>query len=767
MCALLRGALLSAVRRTPCRARHVRGAAIGARLALFAGTARAEDPPPAAQAGAPAGTADAAPDDDPADPSREMDAPGLLSGTIPPYPEGETREGVVRLSLLVGPDGSVREVRRARGDPPFVDLARDAALSWQFERPLRGLTPVSVIVDMELVFTPPAKGPDTPPPPDEPRVEEVVVRGDRREPPRRPLGRTEIRMLPGAFGDPMRSIEILPGVSPTVSGLPYFYIRGAPPNATAFYLDDLRLPYLFHVGLGPSNVHPAWIRSVDLYPAGTSNAQFGRVIGAVVHAETREPSDVFTAETRIRAVDGSAYVETPLADDKVHVGVAGLVSYMRPLLKAFAPEYNIDYRDFQTRIAWDATPRDRLTVLGLGSYDYASQYDANEERVLFASELYRVDLRWDHVFEEKTRLRAAVTVGYDRSRLVGRRFVGDRSLAARARYSTAVTDALELRLGGDVRSDTYRADLPNPAALTRADYEESARVLGDRTDVEGGVWAFAIYRPTSRLELHMGVRADGYDSQDRTEPALEPRTAVAWSLLRWLRVRTEHGVAHQPPAYSLPIPALSVGGLPGGLQESFQSSASTEVSLPLSVVWTTTAFRNAYTNLSDFILLQSDFPLKPTAPESGVTVGTEMSMRRPVKDRWGMQVSYTLSRTTRTRPAGAVTLGRYDRAHVLNVALMLDLGRGWNLGARVLYYTGIPEAPDNLDGPRLPDFYRIDARLAKRWTFGKSGYVGVVLEGLNITGSTETIGVTCSDGPCRPRKLGALALPSVGIEGGL
>ena len=38
----------------------------------------------------------------------------------------------------------------------------------------------------------------------------------------------EVRAMPGAFGDSFRAIEALPGVTPLVSGLPYFFVRGAP-----------------------------------------------------------------------------------------------------------------------------------------------------------------------------------------------------------------------------------------------------------------------------------------------------------------------------------------------------------------------------------------------------------------------------------------------------------------------------------------------------------------------------------------------------------
>ena len=90
------------------------------------------------------------------------------------------------------------------------------------------------------------------------------------------LSATDVREMPGAFGNPFRAIEALPGVVPVVSGLPFFYIRGAPPNDNAYYVDGIRVPLLFHVGIGEGVIHPALIDRVDFYP-GAAPASYGGI----------------------------------------------------------------------------------------------------------------------------------------------------------------------------------------------------------------------------------------------------------------------------------------------------------------------------------------------------------------------------------------------------------------------------------------------------------------------------------------------------------
>src|SRR5688572_3114978 len=82
---------------------------------------------------------------------------------------------------------------------------------------------------------------DLQPAPEETPVE-ITVEGERPQPMRSSLQRAEIRQVPGAFGDPFRAVEVLPGVTPVISGLPFFYVRGAPPGNVGYFLDGVRVP---------------------------------------------------------------------------------------------------------------------------------------------------------------------------------------------------------------------------------------------------------------------------------------------------------------------------------------------------------------------------------------------------------------------------------------------------------------------------------------------------------------------------------------------
>jgi hypothetical protein len=92
----------------------------------------------------------------------------------------------------------------------------------------------------------------------------------------------------------------------------------------------------------------------------------------------------------------------------------------------------------------------------------------------------------------------------------------------------------------------------------------------------------------------------------------------------------------------------------------------------------------------------------------------------------------------------------------------------WRAGTRVTFYTGLPKASgDPTDtATRLNPFFRLDLRLEKRWTVGRTSWLSLVLEVQNATLSKETINGQCGSSTCDPQVIGPVTIPSLGLEGG-
>jgi hypothetical protein len=750
---------------------------------------------------------------------------------------GAIGDATITLVVVVNVDGTVRSAEPTAPNEPFSSVAATAARTWRFDPATRDGKPIASRIKIEVVFRAPAPPPtpDTPeaapelPPPEtpaaEPKIDEVRVRGAKGEPSRTAsLGRAEVRQIPGTFGDPFRAIETMPGVTPIVSGLPFFFIRGAPPGDAGYFLDGVRVPYLFHVGAGPSVIHPGLVERVDLYPGGYP-AQFGRFSGGIVSGETTAPLSELHGEYNARLFDAGALVETPWANGKGTALVAGRYSYTAALLSLLSPDVTLDYWDYQARVTYDVTPRDRLGVFTFGASDYLGQKSATgDPQTVFGTEFYRVDLRYDHRIDADGTVRVAATGGLDRTRISEGRFLRDQIVATRTEFAYRLAEGVLLRAGTDAQADHYDIE------LSKADLSSTEQAVysqfPSRTDVTVGTRGDLVLQAGPLLEITPGMRVDFYGSDGSTAVGLDPRLATRTTLSQRAHLLAALGVAHQPPAFVIPVPGFQPGGLRGGLQKSVQESMGFEYDLGSNTLATVTVFHNGFFDMSDALsvsqpmvsgcapgtyptgTLAGDPERQPTgngggcgvprfptgtigsdrsggggqgsttagqqrqaaafeARANGTAYGLEVYVKRKLTSRVGGFLSYTLSRSTRTAD-GQTFIASFDRTHVLNTALAFDLGRNWRAGTRFTFYTGLPKAPDPTDpgATRLDPFFRVDLRLEKRWQLGRKTWISFVAEWMNATLTKEAIGTSCTLQGCQETKIGPVTIPSIGVEGG-
>ena len=713
-------------------------------------------------------------------------SPALAQDVVPPkpltethaqYPAGATGAAEVTLDLVIGLDGRVDEVVVIGGDEPFARAASDAAKQTTFDPATRGGKSIKAKIRIAVTFTPPEPPRKilAPEPTAEP-VQEVQVFGRRepKSPTEHRLGRAEMRVVPGAFGDPFRAIDILPGLVPIVSGLPYFYIRGAPPSAVGYYIDEVKVPYLFHFALGPGVIQPALVEEVALHPAAYPG-RYGRYAGGIVAGTTRDPATELYGEGQIRIYDAGAYVEVPFADGRATAGVGGRYSYTAAVISLAAPDLKIDYRDYNARASYQISDHWRASAFAFGSYDYASSTDDGREKVFFASEFHRLDLRLDRRDADGSETRLATTFGIDRTRLEDARFAQNFLFGVRGHHRAPVTKELDVEIGFDALVEHDTGDLPSPYAVSRQNYDQAVALFSPHTDTSTGAWLSGTWHPSKHFELTGTLRGDFYTSEGKVAFGPSPRASMRIPLHPKIAFLGALGIAPQTPAFSIPIPAVGYHGLPGGLAYAYQKSAGFEFGLPARFTMKTVGFHHSYFNLRDFAQDRGDISfdepqLNPGSPSQAF--GLEVFLSRKLSERFAAFTSVTITRSQ--LGSTATTIGRvspFDRPYVVQLGGVVDFGKNWKMSARFLTYGGWPTDPPDAvapSGDRLPAFYRFDARIEKRWIWKEHRYVAFVIEGQNVTASRDIISRSCQPGlGCQDDKFGPVVVPSIGVEGGL
>jgi TonB family protein len=736
--------------------------------------------------------------------------PKALATPAPGYPEGASGDAAVVLELTVARDGTVHDARLVSGEEPFASVALAAVQGFRFEPARRGGEPIAARVRFELRFHEPLPAPPEPsaspepagaapaPPPVPPPVTEVIVHGIRPEAPKRTFTRAEVREIPGTFGDPFRAIEVIPGVTPIITGVPYFFVRGAPPGNVGYYLDGVRVPLLFHFALGPSVIHPGLIERVDLYPGGYP-ARYGRFAGGIVAAETVAPKDELHGEANVRIFDAGAMVEAPVADGRGHVLAGGRYSYTSGILSLVAPEVTLTYWDYQLRADYELGPRDDISVFGFGAYDLFTVDDEFAEESGVGTQFHRVDLRWDRKLGDATKLRTAVALGFDQSGNVQNEddllVAKDYMLQGRLELEHRASQTALVRAGLDVTADEYHFALVEPVGSEGS--LERTIDFAPRTDVAVGVRGDVVWEAERGVTVTPGLRLDLYTSGGAFALGIDPRIAARFDVSRAISLENTFGIVHQPPSFVVPIPGFTVNPLDGGLQQAFQSSAGVEWRLGDEWTSTLTLFHNAFIDITDYLSLARFEEVQVDEEEDlfrrslGQAYGLELMIRRPLTRRFGGYLAYTLMRSQRMVET-VNEAASFDRTHVLHVAGAYDLGRRWRMGARLTFYTGVPAAYGYGDfsepapiGPegapqappqrspeipktaaRAPAFFRVDLRVEKRWPVGTKGaWIAFVMEVLNSTLSQETLDYTCFEsGRCEGTKIGPVTVPSIGLE---
>ena len=748
--------------------------------------------------------------------------PELLGSTDVPYPKDGKGDAAVVLELVVSQEGRVTASTVVDGSEPFSSQAQNAAFAWRFKPATRDGKATTARIRFKLTFKEPKPEPEPEPEPKEPKKagsgapsrtapatatkreepQGAVILGERPPPGRVSMSRADVRQLPGAFGDPFRAIEVLPGVTPIATGVPFFFVRGAPPGNVGYYLDGIRVPLLYHVGLGPSVVNPGLIKSVDLYPGGYP-AAFGRYAGGIVSGETNEARSDFHGEGQVRLLDTGGYAEGGFADGRGTVLLGGRYSYTALLLSLISPEIELQYWDYQARITYALDNKNTVGVFSFGSFDLLAeeQPDGSTETIV-NTQFHRVDLRWNHQASNKTSIDTAVMLGVDRTDAGEGEFaIIDELGGVRGRVLHQATPTVQYRAGYDLLFENY--------SLQRDDDEgDIADLFPGRRDFTAGVWLDAVIDVTRNVTITPGLRTDLYNQGPDYAVGIDPRIAALYRISPEFRIVHTLGIAHQPPSFPVPIPGFSPSGIDQGLQRTAQASAGVELDLPSDFELKATIFQSAFFDMTDVIgtadlgdeneettggtpapnpnpnpdpAPQPD-PGVPQDPDDGDddirelqertlgrTVGLELSIGRPLSKRLGGFLSYTLSRSTRTAKQGRFP-SNFDRTHVLNLAAAYDLGKRWRAGARVAFYTGRPSARRNPDGSRprspdrLPPFFRADVRLEKRWKLGDRGYWAFVIEVLNATLSKEVISDECNNNQCAEQEIGPVTIPSIGLE---
>ena len=348
----------------------------------------------------------------------------------------------------------------------------------------------------------------------------------------RELNLDEVRIVPGlAEPDPVRALEVLPGVVSTSDFSAAFHVRGGSQDQNLILLDGMPIFSPFHLGGVFSVFNADMIDRVELHSGGFPAEHGGRV-SSVLQVESDAGDGDFAIDGAVSLLATRAAVggrlASSVADALGFASVRYRMSARRSYLDLIVQQVPYHLTDVQTIVEGWTTGGDRIMLTAYTGRDVFDLTSLDDEDFPL-----RVNLDWgnDALGARWTRLRR-----------------GGGSLDVRAnfsRYQTGLTfpDFADTRLSSRIKQGQFRADLDlRPSERVSVQVGTSAErqfyknlFSTGGTEFGSGIgngWLFGTYvqtrwsAPRAWL-VELGLRADGYspDPGDWVQE-IAPRLAV-------------------------------------------------------------------------------------------------------------------------------------------------------------------------------------------------------------------------------------------------
>lgn len=389
----------------------------------------------------------------------------------------------------------------------------------------------------------------------------VVSAGRFREqekavPSQQVLGSADIQNLRSLVtNDPMRTIQVLPGVSTGDDFRSEFAVRGSPFSRIAFTLDGIPAPFLLHTvqqvqdGGSIAMVNGDILDSISLMN-GSYPQRYGNRLGAELDFHMREGSrDRRQVRAGVSGTDASFVAEGPLGADKSGSWLISVrKSYLEYLLKRVSEDdddFGFGFYDAQAKFVKDVSSRHRVElafVAGRSRLDQQSEFSNTEEVTdgRNVAELLNVGWRFTPSASFALTQRFAVAANqFANMNPDGIRLGegGGRDVTWRADFTAERSPSLSIEGGGQVQW------LQRRDARGRSDVSPMTFYDGSTTHTSG--YAQVLWSPTPRFTVIPGARVDRWSLTSGA--GVSPWLQFAWKLTPSFTLRAGTGIHRQFP----------------------------------------------------------------------------------------------------------------------------------------------------------------------------------------------------------------------------
>ncbi len=560
----------------------------------------------------------------------------------------------------------------------------------------------------------------------------------------RTIGTEEILRSPGGNRDISKVIQILPGVSSTLSFRNDIIVRGGAPNENRFFLDGIEVPNINHFATQGSSGGPVgminvnFIREVDFY-SGAFSASRGNALSSIIEFKQIEGNDEKLSGTfMVGSSDIGLTLNGPIGKKSTFL-LSARRSYLKLLFKALALPFLPTYNDMQFKQTIQLNDKNKITLIGLGAVDdFELNTIVNDgisdqdiiERNRYILGYLPVNTQWNYTFGGKW---THFSKNSYQDFIVSRNHLNNQSV----KYKDNIKDPQYLLLDYNSQEienkfrfeNTYRSNgwkwiagagfetaYYTNSTYNKKEINSQIEVIDFDSDLRFN--KYFIYSQLSKtiinnkLMLSIGLRSDINDySEEMTDPLkqISPRFSASYSLTEKLSVNFNTGIYFQLPAYTVMgyrdssnqlvnqnnnITYIESDHFVCGLEYNFTSLSKITVE----------GFYKLYSNypflLNDSISLANlggDFGVIGNEPavsnSDGRSYGVELLLQQKLSTSVYGILSYTFVRSEFNNKDGNPVPSTWDNQHILNITAGKKLKKNWEIGFKFRLLGGAPYTP--------------------------------------------------------------------------
>ena len=568
-----------------------------------------------------------------------------------------------------------------------------------------------------------------------------------------------MRSVPVIFGelDPLKTLQLFPGVTNAGEGNSGLYVRGGGPDQNLILLDDAVVYNTGHLFGFFSIFNGDAIKNTTLIKGGMP-AQYGGRLSSVLDISMKDGNmNKFQAEGGIGSISSRLSIQGPIKKDKASFIVSGRRTYIDALIKPFIKKssqfYGSGYYfyDFNAKFNYRFSNKDRLYIsgyFGRDVFDFVNSQRQFNVGIPWGNST--VTARWNHVFSKKLFMNTTVVYNDYNFALNALQNNFDFTLSSGIRDANIKTDldhylSPEHKLKYGVQYTFHRFSPsvvsgrqdsvefnPNNAQLKYA-RETSAYVQDD-------------WEVNDRLKLSYGLRWSGFQQvgpfksferdpngnkldssvynrgeQVKFYGGLEPRTTLRYTLNDQSSIKASvsrnrqyiHLVSNSGttlptdvwvPSTLLVKPQLSWQYAAGFFKNFNDNAYETSVEVYYKSMQNQIEYREGYTpSIKD--------PEEEFVFGKGWSYGAEFFINK-TKGKFTGWIGYTLAWSWRKFPGlndGNKYPAKFDRRNDLSVVGIYELNPKWKFSAVFVYATG--------NATSLPEkFYLVEGVLTQQYS---------------------------------------------------